>query len=220
VKEPACGFPLPRQCASGAEVSARQFVNLGVEAEIAFRIRAKLVGPGVTIDAAQRAVEGAVAALELPDFMFSGKPPVADFVASSVIAKAIALGGPVTSTSEFDVAREEVVYELNGETVDTYTAAEVMGNPLNALVWLANHLATRGFSLEPGDIVMSGAITKMCDPRSATRFEPSSHTSARSASQWCPETALRDPPSKCSEDGRGQARMECVADRLSSCCRT
>jgi hypothetical protein len=145
VKEPACGFPLPRQCASGAEVSARQFVNLGVEAEIAFRIRAKLVGPGVTIDAAQRAVEGAVAALEL---------------------------------------------------------------------------ATRGFSLEPGDIVMSGAITKMCDPRSGTRFEPSSHTSARSASQWCPETALRDPPSKCSEDGRGQARMECVADRLSSCCRT
>ena len=118
------------------------------------------------------------------------------------------------------MAREEVVYELNGETVDTYTAAEVMGNPLNALVWLANHLATRGFSLEPGDIVMSGAITKMCDPRSATRFEPSSHTSARSASQWCPETALRDPPSKCSEDGRGQARMECVADRLSSCCRT
>jgi uncharacterized protein (TIGR02246 family) len=36
---------------------------------------------------------------------------------------------PVTSTSEFDVAREEVVYELNSETVDTYTAAEVMGNP-------------------------------------------------------------------------------------------
>ena len=40
-----------------------------------------------------------------------------------------------------------------------------MGNPLNALVWLANHLATRGPSLEPGDVVMSGAITKMLRPK-------------------------------------------------------
>ena len=165
VKEPACGFLLPRQYASGAEVSASGFVNLGVEAEIAFKIRTRLVGPGVTAATAQLAVEGAVAALELPDFIFSGKPRVADFVASSVIAKAIVLGSPVMSTSAFDVAREEVVYEHNGEMVGTYTAAEVMGNPLNALAWLANHLATRGLALEPGDVVMSGAISKMLRPK-------------------------------------------------------
>ena len=74
VKEPACGFLLPRQYAGAAEVSAGEFVKLGVEAEIAFRMRTKLVGPNVTADAAGRAVEGAVAALELPDFIFSGKP--------------------------------------------------------------------------------------------------------------------------------------------------
>src|ERR1051326_8034162 len=78
VKEPASGFLLPRQYVSGAEVSASRFVTLGVEAEIAFRIRTKLVGPGVTATTAGRAVEGAVAALELPDFIFSGKPRVAD----------------------------------------------------------------------------------------------------------------------------------------------
>ena len=165
VKEPACGFLLPRQYASHAEVSASGFVNLGVEAEIAFKMRRKLVGPGVTAATAQLAIEGAVAALELPDFIFSGKPRVADFVASSVIAKAIVLGGPATSTSEFDVAREEVVYEHNGQIVGTYTAVEVMGNPLNALAWLANHLATRGLALEAGDVVMSGAISKMLRPK-------------------------------------------------------
>lgn len=51
--------------------------------------------------------------------------------------------------------------EHNGEVVGTYTAAEVMGSPLNALVWLANHLATRGLALEPGDVVMSGAISPL-----------------------------------------------------------
>jgi 2-keto-4-pentenoate hydratase len=165
VTEPACGFLMPRQYASGAKVSAGEFVNLGVEAEVAFRMRTELVGPGVTPDTALPAVEGAVAALELPDFIFSGRPRVADFVASSVIAKAIVLGGPLTPLSAFDVSREEVVCEHNGEVVGTYTAAEVMGNPLNALVWLANHLATRGLALQPGDVVMSGSISPLLRPK-------------------------------------------------------
>ena len=165
VKEPASGFLLPRQYVSGAEVSASTFVTMGVEAEIAFKMRTKLTGPGVTIGTARLAVEGAVAALELPDFIFSGKPRVADFVASSVIAKAIVLGRSVKSITGFDMAREEVVYEHNGVTVGAYTGSEVMGDPLNALVWLANHLATRGLALEPGDVVMSGALTKMLRPK-------------------------------------------------------
>ena len=126
-------------------------------------MRTRLVGPGVT--AATAAVEGAVAALELPDFMFSGKPRVSDFVASSVIANAIVLGDALMPLQGLDLALEEVVYEHNGEIVGTYLAAEVMGNPLNALAWLANHLETRGLALEPGDVVMSGAISKMLRPK-------------------------------------------------------
>jgi 2-keto-4-pentenoate hydratase len=165
VKEPAAGFLLPCQYSSGAEVSAGGFTSLGVEAEVAFTMHAELVGPGVTHDAAREAVEGAMAALELPDFIFSGKPRVADFVASSVVARAIVLASPSRPLSEFDVAQEEVVCEHNGEVVGLYTAAEVMGDPLNALAWLANHLATRGLALMPGDVVMSGAISKVLRPK-------------------------------------------------------
>jgi 2-keto-4-pentenoate hydratase len=97
--------------------------------------------------------------------MFSGKPRAADFIANDLIAKAIVLGSPLTPLGEFDLALEGVVYEHNGEIVGTYTAAEVMGNPLNALAWLANHLATRGLALKPGDVVMSGAISKVLRPK-------------------------------------------------------
>jgi 2-keto-4-pentenoate hydratase len=193
VKEPACGFLMPRHYTSGAEVSARDFINLGVEAEVAFRMCTRLAGPGVTADTARLAVEGAVAALELPDFIFSGKPRVGDFVASSVIAKAIVLGGPLTPLSAFEVSREEVVYEHNGEVVGTYTAAEVMGNPVNALAWLANHLATRGLALHPGDIVMSGAISKCCGPKSAIRSAPLLSISVRSVSRSRCEPASAEP---------------------------
>jgi 2-keto-4-pentenoate hydratase len=173
VREPASGFLMPRQYPSGAEVSASEFVTLGVEAEVSFRMRTTLAGPGVTAESALRAVEGAVAALEVLDFIFSGKPRVADFVASSVIAKAIVLGSPVIPLSAFDVSSEEVVYEHNRAVVGTYTAAEVMGNPVNALVWLANHLATRGLALHPGDIVMSGAISPMVRPKAGDTIRAS-----------------------------------------------
>jgi len=165
VKEPARGFLFPGQYASGAEVSVSEFADLRVEAEVAFRMGTKLVGPGVTAATALLAVEGAVAALELVDFLFSGTPRVGDFIANSVIAKAIVLGSPLQPLQGVDLALEGVVYEQNGEIVGTYTAAEVMGDPLNALAWLANHLATRGLALEPGDVVMSGAISKLLRPQ-------------------------------------------------------
>jgi 2-keto-4-pentenoate hydratase len=165
LKEPASGFLLPGQYASGAEVSVSGFADLRVEAEVAFRMRTKLVGPGVTAATALLAVESVVPALELVDFMFSGKPGAADFIANSVIGKAIVLGSPLVPIQGLDLALEEVVYEHNGEVVGTHTAAEVMGNPLNALAWLANHLASRGLALKPGDVVMSGAISKLLRPK-------------------------------------------------------
>jgi 2-keto-4-pentenoate hydratase len=167
VKEPTSGFLLPQQYMSGADVPLAAFASLGVEAEVAFRMRTELAGPGVTADAAGRAAEGALAALELPDFIFSGKPTGPDFIANSVHARAIVLGSPVTPLAELglDLAREGVVCEHNGEIVGTHTAAEVMGNPVNALAWLANHLAARGLSLKPGDLVMSGSISKMLRPK-------------------------------------------------------
>ena len=165
LQEPACGFLLPARYASGAEVSVSKSASLGVEAEVAFKMRAKLVGPGVTAAIALSAVESAMPALELLDFAFSGKPRAADYIAGSIVAHAVALGAPVAPLEGLDLATELVEYEHNGEIVGTYTTAEVMGNPLNALAWLANYLGTRGLALKPGDIVMSGAISKLVRPK-------------------------------------------------------
>jgi 2-keto-4-pentenoate hydratase len=74
-------------------------------------------------------------------------------------------GSPFTALEKLNLATEPVEYEHNGEIVGTYTAAEVMGNPLNALAWLANHLGASGLTLKPGDIVMSGAISKIVRPK-------------------------------------------------------
>lgn len=165
LKEPASGFLLSGQYASGAEVSMSRFAGLCVEVEVALRLRTKLVGPGVTADSAALAVEGALPAFELPDFLFAGKPRGVDIVADDVHANAIVLGSPLTPLRGFDLAVEGVLYEHNGEIVGTHTAAEVMGNPLNALAWLANHLETRGLELKAGDIIITGSISKLLRPK-------------------------------------------------------
>lgn len=49
--------------------------------------------------------------------------------------------------------------------VGTNTAAEVLGNPLNSLAWLANTLGRMGRGLRAGDIVLTGSISKVLRPK-------------------------------------------------------
>jgi 2-keto-4-pentenoate hydratase len=146
---------------SGADVPFARFVNPMVEAEVAFVLGRELAGPGVTSAGAARAVEGALAALELVDFRYSGKPTGTDVIADGVYANAIVLGNVVTPIAGLDLSLEGLVYEQNGAIAATNTAAEVMGNPLNSLAWLANHLGARGVALRAGDVVMSGSVSKL-----------------------------------------------------------
>jgi 2-keto-4-pentenoate hydratase len=165
LREPAAGFLLSEIYRTGAEVSAGQFASLGAEVEVAFRMRSDLVGPGVEVDSALDAVEGAMPALELPDWIFSGKPGAADLIADSIHARAVVLGSRVIPVQELDLSLEGVVYEHNGERVGSHTAAEIMGNPLNGLAWLANHLGARGSKVHSGDIVITGSISKVLHPK-------------------------------------------------------
>jgi 2-keto-4-pentenoate hydratase len=165
VSEPVAGFMLASGVySSGDEVPAKRFAGLALEVEVAFLLRGELAGPGVTVASALLAVEGAMPAFELVDFRMSGKPKGGDVIADGVFANAIVLGRPLTAVGGLDLALEGVVLEHNGERVATATCAEVLGNPLVSLAWLANHLGRAGRSLRPGDVVLTGSIAKVLRP--------------------------------------------------------
>jgi 2-keto-4-pentenoate hydratase len=165
VTEPVCGFLLASGVlGSGAEVPMSRFVRPIAEAEIAFVMRADLAGPGVTPPRALLAVEGALPALELPDFRMTGKPVGSDLVADGIFANAIVLGAGLIPVTHLDLALEGLVYEMNGAVVATNTAAEVLGNPLNSLAFIANHLGARGLGLRAGDVVMTGSVSLLLRP--------------------------------------------------------
>ena len=166
VSEPVLGFLLSSGVfATGDAVPLSRFVSLGLEVEMAFVLKSALEGPGVTPASALLAVEGALPAFELIDYRMSGKPLGTDLVADGVLANAIVLGGPLTPVNGLDLSLEGVVYEENGRRVATATAAEVMGNPLNSLAWLANALGKMGDRLRAGDVVLTGSISKVFRPK-------------------------------------------------------
>src|SRR6185369_4759863 len=165
VTEPVAGFMLASGVfSSGDAVPAARFVGLGVEAEVAFLLKADLAGPGVTAASALLAVEGALPALELIDFRLSGTPRGTDVIADGVYTNAIVLGRPLTPLAGIDLALEGVVFEQDGQIVATQTAAEVLGNPLVSLAWAANTLGRMGRGLHAGDLVMTGSISKVLRP--------------------------------------------------------
>ena len=166
VSEPVCAFLLASSVLpSGAEVPVVRFTGLAVEAEVAFVMGRDLAGPGVTASAAADAVKGAQPALELVDFRYTGKAVGTDVIAEGVFAKAVVLAGALTPIAGLDLALEGLVWEQSGRIMATNTAAEVMGNPLNSLAWIANHLGARGLSLKAGDLVMTGSVSALLRPK-------------------------------------------------------
>jgi 2-keto-4-pentenoate hydratase len=59
----------------------------------------------------------------------------------------------------------------NGTLAAEGVGAAALGHPALSTAWLANKLSEFGVSLEPGDVVISGGITKMLPVRAGDRFD-------------------------------------------------
>jgi 2-keto-4-pentenoate hydratase len=58
----------------------------------------------------------------------------------------------------------------NGQMAAEGVGAAVLGSPLISCTWLANKLLEFGVSLQPGDVVISGALMKMLPFKAGDEF--------------------------------------------------
>src|SRR6266850_1560670 len=68
------------------------------------------------------------------------------------------LGLPVTKWASLDLGALRGVATINGKVVGEGIGAAAMGHPLEALAWVANHLAAHGRGLVFRDVVITGSI--------------------------------------------------------------
>jgi 2-keto-4-pentenoate hydratase len=148
---------------SPAVVEAAPFVRLGVESEIAVQIGKPL--PGIAdLDTATvlACLSQVCAAFELID---DGDADYTRLDAVSLIADnswnaGLVLGPPAPATNFRNLKNLKGVLFRNGEIQEQGNSSDVMGDPLEVVVWLAKHLAGRGISLRPGQWITTGSIVK------------------------------------------------------------
>lgn len=100
--------------------------------------------------------------IEVPDSRyinwFRSTIPLGVVIADSGVAGKVIVGQPKDYSLE-ELNKLESELFVNDEKIDSGKSAEVLGSPINTMLWLVNKLAERGQSLKKGMIVSSGSMT-------------------------------------------------------------
>lgn len=147
---------------SNVTLQAQDYVNLGVESEIAVRIGAD-VNPGgapYDRDSVAKHIAECRPAVELVDDRNWDykKANAIELVADNSFNAGCVLGEATTNWQGLDLGALRAQMEINGEEVGEGVGADVLGHPFEPVAWLANHLFTRGRQLRRGDWVLTGSI--------------------------------------------------------------
>jgi len=172
VSEPDFGALLDAmELPDGGAVDAARFIAPRVELELAFHLGERLAGPGVTVSDVRRATAAVQPAFELVDSRIADwRIRLADTVADRASSAAFVVGGERCSLADVDSTAVTVSLRRGGEVVETGISSAVLGDPCAAVAWLANALARLGTTLQPGDVVLSGACTRMVDAHAGDGF--------------------------------------------------
>ena len=143
----------------GDAIALDRFIQPKIEAEIVFVLGERLAGPGVGITDVHRAVAGVAASVEIVDSRIADwRIKLADTVADLASNGAVAVSSRLVGLDGLDTRLVGMTLTRNGELVDTGAGAAALGDPLAVVAWLANVLGEVGQALEPGHLIMTGAL--------------------------------------------------------------
>src|SRR6202165_3319324 len=163
IDHPIAGVVLARRVVpSGASVRRSDFGRLGLEFEIAVRIKSDVPVTAVPCTAEMIAphIDGVCAAIELVD---DRSADYTNLDVLSLVADNSWNGGIVLS--EFATKWPDLERVLGRATKDGAGIGEghgrdILGHPFNSAAWLASQLASRGMALKAGHVVMTGRVIK------------------------------------------------------------
>ncbi len=149
---------------SGVSLRAGDFVRVGVECEIAVRLARDLAPSQAPFTAAAvaDAIEAYLPAIEIVDdryvdYSALGAPTL---IADDFFGAGCVLGPEVPGFDPFLLATTHATMRIDDREVGSGVGTDILGEPLEALVWLANNLAERGQHLRSGEFVLLGSLVQ------------------------------------------------------------
>lgn len=133
-----------------------------IEAEVAFVIGRDLKVDNPSQVDVMNAIDYALPALEIVGSRIANwNIRFVDTVADNASSSAYVLGSTPRKLSAFDMRLCGMVLNRRGEPVSVGAGAACLGNPINAVVWLARTMAALGEPLRASDLILSGALGPM-----------------------------------------------------------
>ncbi|ASU40270.1 2-keto-4-pentenoate hydratase [Herbaspirillum sp. meg3] len=163
VDQPDFGMLFADMCvADGEAIDITRILQPKIEAEIALVIERPLNHAKHTIADIINATAYALPALEIVGSRVAGWDiRLTDTIADNASSGLFVLGSRPVKLADFDIVNCGMLMERRGDQVSIGAGAACLGNPLNAAVWLADVMARVGNPLQPGDIIMTGALGPM-----------------------------------------------------------
>jgi 2-oxo-3-hexenedioate decarboxylase len=161
VAQPIVGFLTDAMRSTPESLSddVRGWANPRIEPEIAF-LTGRPIDAALTLDEVAESLAGVAVAAEIIDSRYTDfRFRLPDVVADNTSAAGFLLGPFSPLANPDHLAAVECTVTVDGAVVHSATGAAILGHPLNAIVWLSEHLARHGQRLPAGSIVLAGALT-------------------------------------------------------------
>ena len=182
-------------------VPSERLLQPRAEAEIAFVLDADLDGTDLTVGRVRAAVGHAVAALEIVDSRVAGWDiAITDTVADNASSGLFVLGRRRLTLREFEPRDVTMRLYADGVAASEGDGTACLGDPLEALLWLARTARDFGEPLRAGQVVLSGALGPLVPtpPGTTVRAEISGLGPVTAA--FSPADPTRGAPQDTSED--------------------
>jgi 2-oxo-3-hexenedioate decarboxylase/2-keto-4-pentenoate hydratase len=140
------------------------FQKIGLECEIAVRLSKDFPKQKThyDIEMVQDGVGALLAAIELVEDRYIDYPsfPTPILIADDFFNTGVVLGTEQSNWQSIPLGEIKGWMTIDGKEVGFGLGADIMGNPLNALVWLVNHCIKLGKPLKEGGFVMLGSVVQ------------------------------------------------------------
>lgn len=142
-------------------IKLSQFKRLMLETEIGFEIGKVIKTTVADTTKLKSSITALFPVIELPESGFTRKPTGIDIIAANVGSKAYLKGKTMTDFIALDLNTLPVTLTRNSKVVNTGEGHEVLGDQWQAALWLVNQLVAQGWTLTPGQFLITGVIDKM-----------------------------------------------------------
>jgi 2-keto-4-pentenoate hydratase len=154
------------------EIPVSNFIQPKVEAEIAFILDRNLDMESISLAEVIRSVAYAVPAIEVVDSRIRDwKISIFDTIADNASSAAFVLGGVAKKVDQLDLRLCGMRLDHRGEAVSSGCGGACLGNPLNALTWLARKMLKLEQPLREGQVILSGALGPMVPVTAGEAYE-------------------------------------------------